>query len=344
MSNFVPDKRHLREALLFLFHLKKNATTAHQMLVEAYGDDAASIRTCQEWFQRLKSGDFDLNDKERGKPSKKFQDEELQALLDEDAAQTQEKLASSLNVTQKTLSIRLRAMGKILKEGKWMPHELTERNKEQRKTTCEILLGRFQRKSFLHRIVTGDEKWIYFDNPKRKRSWVSPGEPSTSTAKPNIHGKKVLLCIWWDQRGVLYYELLQPGETVTANRYGQQLAQLRNQLAEKRPEWADRHDKVILLHDNARPHVAKPIKDTIEEFKWDVLPHPPYSPDIAPSDYHLFRSMAHGLGEQRFQNRQEIQEWLDEWIASKPKKFFYDGIHKLPNLWENVVKHDGNYV
>eukprot|EP01133_Synstelium_polycarpum_P028705 gene28705-34931_t len=88
MSTFVPEKRHLREALLFIFHLKKNAITAHGMLVEAYGKDAASIRTCQEWFQRFKSGDFDLNDKEHSKPPKKFEDEELQALLDEDSAKS----------------------------------------------------------------------------------------------------------------------------------------------------------------------------------------------------------------------------------------------------------------
>lgn len=343
MPNFVPDKRHLREALLFVFHLKKNATAAHQMIVEAYGNDAVSIRTCQEWFQRFKSGDFNVNDKEHGKPPKNFEDEELQALLDEDATQTQEQLAISLNVTQKTLSVRLHAMGKIQKEGKWVPYVLTERNKERRKTTCEILLERFQRKSFLHRIVTGDEKWIYFDNPKRKRSWVSPGQPTTSTARPNIHAKKVLLCVWWDQHGILYYELLQTGETVTAIRYQNQLLQLRNELAVKRPEWTDRHDKVIMLHDNAKPHVAKLITDTLKNFNWEVLPHPPYSPDIAPSDYHLFRSMAHGLAEQHFRNREDVKNWLDNWINSKPANFFKGGIKKLPNIWENVVNNDGNY-
>ena len=48
---------------------------------------------------------------------------------------------------------------------------------------------RLKKKSFLHRIVTGDEKWIYFDNPKCKKSWVNPGQPSTSQPVRNIHKK-----------------------------------------------------------------------------------------------------------------------------------------------------------
>ena len=83
---------------------------------------------------------------------------------------------------------------------------------ERRKNTCEILLARYKRKSFLHRIVSGDEKWIYFENPKRKKSWVDPGALSTSTARPNRFGRKRMLCVWWYQKGVIYYELLKPGE------------------------------------------------------------------------------------------------------------------------------------
>ena len=82
-----------------------------------------------------------------------------------------------------------------------------------------MLLARYKRKSFLHRIVTGDEKWIYFENPKRKRSWVFPGEPSTSTARPNRYEWKTMFCVWWDQKGMIYYELLKPGEIVNTERY-----------------------------------------------------------------------------------------------------------------------------
>ena len=111
--------------------------------------------------------------------------------------------------------------------------------------------------------------------------------------------KKFMLCIWWDQLGVVYYELLKPNETITGALYRTQLMRLSRALKEKRAYYS-RHDKIILLHDNIRPHVATPIKTYLETLKWEVLPHPPYYPDIAPSKYHLFQSMTHGLSEQHF--------------------------------------------
>ena len=77
-------------------------------------------------------------------------------------------------------------------------------------------------------------------------------------------------------------------------RYRLQLIRLSRALREKRPEYEQRHE-VILLHDNARPHIAKIVKKYLEK-KWDVLPHSPYSPDIAPSDYWLFQRMQQVIG------------------------------------------------
>ncbi|KAG5318890.1 MOS1T transposase, partial [Pseudoatta argentina] len=183
--------------------------------------------------------------------------------------------------------------------------------------------------------TTGDEKWIHYDNPKRRKSWGKPGHASTSSAKPNIHGSKLLLLV-----GSAGCNLLS---TITGDRYRLQLMRLSRALKEKRPLYAQRHDKVILLHDNARPHVAKPVKTYLETLKWEVLPHPPYSPDIAPSDFHLFRSMAHGLADRRFHSYEEAQKWIDSWIASKDMSFFRRGIHVLPERWSKVVESVGKY-
>jgi len=71
------------------------------------------------------------------------------------------KNAKQLDVFQAAISMRLHAMGKVQKIGKWVPHELNDRQMERRQNTCQILRAR-QKRKFLHRIVTGDEKWIYF--------------------------------------------------------------------------------------------------------------------------------------------------------------------------------------
>jgi len=110
------------------------------MLVEAYGDHVLSEATCKRWFQQFIDNDFDVRNEERGRPPKKFEDAKLQAILDEDDTLSQKQMAEMLNGAQQTISDHLKAMGKIQKCGKWVPHELNERQMENRKNTCEISL------------------------------------------------------------------------------------------------------------------------------------------------------------------------------------------------------------
>jgi transposase len=112
------DKDHFRHLLLYCFDSKKTAAEAHRFISETYSKHAPSVKTCEYWYRRFKSGDFDLKDKERSGQPKKFENAELQALLDENSAQTLEELAKALKVDKSTVSDRLHAMGKIQKEGK----------------------------------------------------------------------------------------------------------------------------------------------------------------------------------------------------------------------------------
>lgn len=345
----MPENHHLREVLLHYFLLEKNASEAQRILVNTYGEHALSESTCRKWFQRFRTGDYDLNDKDgknketpkdkpstpREKPSTACEDADLQALLDEDNAQSLKQLAETLNVTPATISNHLHAMGKIFKEGKWVPQQLSLQQRAQRTATCRWHLARHNSESILHLIITSGEKFIYFDSAKRRKTTTDLGS----------NNNKALLCIFWDQKGVLYQELLKPSEIVTSARYKQQLINLNRALKAKRPEWADRKERVIFLYDNTgTQHVSELVQKQLKALDWENYPHPLNSPDIVSSDYHLFRSMANALDQQHFTSFEEAKQWIDRWIASKPAKFFHDGIGKLPKNWEKVVANDGNYI
>nr|CDS30438.1 transposase [Hymenolepis microstoma] len=112
-----------------------------------------------------------------------------------------------VRISEQAISKCLKELEMIEKELYWVPHELKPRDVERHLFACEVLLKRQTRNGFLHRIVNEDEKWVHFNNLKRSRkSWGLPGgHTATSIPWPNTYSSKVMLCLWWDQLGVIYY-------------------------------------------------------------------------------------------------------------------------------------------
>ena len=130
-------------------------------------------------------------------------------------------------------------------------------------------------------------------------------------------------------------------ERISAKVYSAQLERVKQAMIENRPH---RNNKdVLFLHDNARPHASKVTKKKLRELGWEVLEHPPYSPDLAPSDYHLFRSLQHNLRGKQFRTVEEIRENISAFFASKPTGFYVKGIARLQERWEKVVEFEGDY-
>ncbi len=132
MSNFVPKKEEVRANLKFCFLLKKTATEAHEMLREAYGEHVLGLSQYYEWYQKFRSGCFEIHNEPRGRPHKVYEFKELETLLEEDCSQTQQQLADQLGVTKQSISLRLKSMGKVLKLGKWIRHDLTDRRRRKK--------------------------------------------------------------------------------------------------------------------------------------------------------------------------------------------------------------------
>ena len=149
------------------------------------------------------------------------------------------------------------------------------------------------------------------------------------------------MCIWWDWKGVLYYEILAENQTVNSNKYCSQLDQLKAAFDEKRLELVKRK---CIHQDNARLHVSLMTRKKLLQLGWEVLIHSPYSPDIAPSDFHLFRPLQNSFNGKNFHSLEDCKGHLEEFFAQKDKKFWEDGIMKLPEKCQKVVEQKGEYV
>lgn len=331
----------IRCCLLFEFKLGAKATDAAAKICSAFGEDYVSVRTAQEWFKKFRDGRTSLTDKPRsGRPSS-LDNEALRAAIESDPDQTLAELAEQFSVSSETIRTHLKDLGKSWRLNKWVPHELTEDQKTVRKTICSSLHFRSKIDPFYKRILTCDEKWVMFDNTTRKHSWLDAGS-SASTPRPSIHQRKVHLCVWWTYIGIVHYELLPVGHSITGQVYADQLDRVNEALAQKQPALVNRKG-VCLLHDNARPHVAKISREKIIQLGWEVLPHPPYSPDLAPSDYHLFRSLDNYIRDKKFRSTSDVESALNEFFSSKDQSFYQRGINMLAHRWQTVIDNNGEY-
>lgn len=336
----IEQKYRIRMCLLYDYKQGKNSKESHAILCQVFGKDVPTLRQCQRWFQRFRQGDESLEDKEHGKRPELIDNEELKTAIELDPTQTSRQLGERFGCHYSTITMHLHSIGKNNRCGKWVPHHLSDANKAARVTMAGILLRSAKNNGFFDSIVTSDEKWISYNNTTKKRQWLSPGEPPKITPKPSVHGKKNLLCVWWNTNGLVYFEVLESGQTVNSDLYSQQLTRVGQALRRQNKNAT----MIKFLHDNARPHVSKVTQQKIEELGWEVLPHPPYSPDLAPSDYHLFRSMEHLLRDKMFKNRDEIKNWVSNFFMSQPAEFFEKGIHSLGGRWRQTIDTGGEYI
>ena len=334
------DKSHFRLCLLYEFKLGHTAAHAHKNLSVVFGDQRASERTCRNWFAKFSSGDFSIDDERRSGRLCEFDSNKLLELVKVDSRQSTREMASKLGCSHDTIHQHLIKLGFVQKLGKWLPHHLTDEQKWQRLAICSSLLSRKVDREWIKQIVTGDEKWVLYVNHTRKRQWLPRDATPEPDIKGQLHPKKVMLSVFWDFKGVIWYELLTPGTTIDANVYSIQLQKLAEQVRIKRPE----KPKVLLLHDNARPHVAKTTKNKLNQLGWETLPHAPYSPDLAPTDYHIFRSLSNFLREKSFDDVDNLKSDIDFFFQSKSTDFYAKGIFELPNRWSKVIESDGDYI
>ncbi|XP_025266855.1 histone-lysine N-methyltransferase SETMAR-like [Camponotus floridanus] len=240
----------------------KNARQAYEKLRKVYSDDALQERQCQNWFKKFRAGDFNLKDATRSGRPTEVDDDKIKALIKSNPRYTTREIAETLKISQK--SVHLKKLGYVSKIDVWVPHELKEVHLTARINICDMLIKREENDPFLKQMITGDEKWIVYNNVERKRSWSRRDDSLQTTSKAELHQRKIMLSVWWDWKGVVFFEPLPRNRTINSDVYCRQLDSLNESVIQKRPELVNRKG-VVFHHDNARPHTSLATRQKLLE-------------------------------------------------------------------------------
>jgi hypothetical protein len=152
-----------------------------------------------------------------------------------------------------------------------------------------------------------------------------------------------MLTLFWDYKGPILEHYMPRESTVTSAKHSKFLREnLKPEIRQKRCGLLTMG--VCLLHDNPRPHNAAATVWTIQELQFECIPHPPHSPNIAPSDFHVFGPLKDALSGTQFRDDDEFRSAVHEWLCTRPKEFFSRGNYALVKRWRRCIELKGEYV
>ena len=348
-----PAGCEVRSVIKFLNAQNFAPIEIHRQLCNVYGPNIMSKQMVRRWCRQFSEGRQSVHDEERsGRPS--LINDELVGLVRQRVMENRRftitEMGGHFPHISRSLLHEIVSKHLLFKKlcARWVPKNLTPEHKIQRLGAALTFLQRYHDvgDEFLDRIVTGDETWISHFTPETKQQsmhWRHSGSPVRTKFKQALSARKLMCTVFWDRKGILLIDFLPRGETVNAERYCATLQKLRRAIQNKRRGMLTAG--VVLLHDNARPHTARRTAAVLTEFGWELFPHPPYSPDLAPSDFHVFLHLKKFLSSgERFHNDEELKTSVTRWFNSQAAEFYDTGIQKLIPRYDKCLNSGGGYV
>jgi len=173
--------------------------------------------------------------------------------------------------------------------------------------------------------LLGGETWVHFHQLEMKRAskeWHHSSSPKPKKFQTEPSVGKVMLTLFWDEKGVILEQYTPRGTTVTSASFSDLLKDHLQRAIESNQRGL-LSSGVLLQHDNARPHTACTTVATMTDMHFECLPHPPYSPDLAPSDFRMFGPLKEAMGGKKFHSDEEVRNAVHEWLRGLPKEFFF---------------------
>jgi len=151
-----------------------------------------------------------------------------------------------------------------------------------------------------------------------------------------------MITTFWDTDGVILVDVMARGETINSDAYIKTLQKLKQHYRQVQPNRNS--GDTLIQDDNACPHASLRTQEAIAKFGCTVLPHHPYSPDLPPSDIHLFGPLKDALRGTRFEDDESVIRAVRTWLCEQETRWYRENMHTLVSRWYKAVDVDGDYV
>ena len=287
-----------RAVIQYLYKKGLTPKDIHNDMVALLGKDAPSYATVKRWVVEFKRSRQSVEDDTcPGRPVTVAMPEMVNKVHDivmTDRRVTERYIASTVGISQvRVHSILTEDLEMRKLSARWVPRLRTVDQKHTRRTLSRTNLNLFEEDpaNFLKRFVTTDETWVHYFTPEaiqQSKQWKHPGSPPPKKAKTVPSAGKVMASVFWDTDGILLIDYLQKGQTINSTYFASLLMHLQEKIKVKR---RGKLTKDVLFHqDNAPVHKSVIAIAAIHDCGFKLIEHPPYSPDLAPSDFIYFQN------------------------------------------------------
>ena len=151
--------------MLYYFKKGKNATETHKKNCAVYGEGAVTDQTCQKWFAKFRARDFSLDDAPQSGRPVEVDSDQIETITENNQCYTMQEIANILKISRSSAESHLHQLGFVNHFDVWVPYKLSKK-----KTFLTIFPHVILYRNVLEQIVTGNEKWILYNNVEQKKS------------------------------------------------------------------------------------------------------------------------------------------------------------------------------
>lgn len=333
-----------KEFILYLHSKGLNATQIHQTIKNELNDESISYSAITKY---IRSQSFTTNPQPSIGIAKRpdlYKDQKIENSLRNNPDFSIREIAADTDLSPSTvyfiLTTRMNYKSMILQK---VPHQLTNENKIKRVECSRALLEHMEsiKRSGYRYYSTGDESFFFWDTHK-KRIWLPTDEKPPKVPNERFFATKTMITIFWSPCGIQVLKALEPGQSFNSTYFMDEI--LDELLNYKYAANSKMHKKKFYIHiDNARPHKSSSVMKFCEENNLCILPHPPYSPDLAPSDFFLFGYMKEKLEGAKFDSADELIEAIYSIFEEIPQEVLKSVFIELEERLKKCIEANGDY-